>query len=1328
MRIFCLMLCVFSIVFQGYSQLTIIENSSEQMVLQWKINSMDTVSVSTENNLHTVISFRGQNAVLGSYGTPALPAYSFCIGVPQEGEIDISENVENVESIHLFYPPLQQKDSSKQIQINFESEWISKPIYSTIGSIRIAHIFIRPVIYSSDMINTKVLLSGKVTIRFPASNSRRILSESPMSKMLKSLLINYSVAQYWGMSNLAKKSTENYPLQYSQKKVCFKIGDGHNLVNEGTTDENGIIKITGYSIIRELGANCPIARISLFASYKGILPEEPPEAGMIPNGITEIPLYRYDQNGNGTIDTNDYVLAFVSSLSDWTYKSNYEFSIDPYDESRTYWMTIKNQNGLTIEKFIQPGSGSIPREYFVNRKFFKQSILHAKEREYGGNNWVWKKMDNKDHGFTYFFDLPSLDSSSLGSITTYYTPMQGSIKGKYGNVPIQADNGIADTIYNWKNNSLELDFLADYDTSYCELNSVLFEYQSKLLLTGDTIRKMIFSVNEEGIISYRLSNPTKQKIYLFRINSDETTMSLVDTFRTVNYSWSDTGNRGIRYYAFNENGFFKTPEFIQVNNLQNDKYLVHDLRNNSYKTDYLIITHPQFIAESQILAGHKSKFGFKNPVIVDVNEIFQSFSGGNKDPTAIRNFLAYVKRNWSGSSDLFYVVIMGNGHYDPKYYQTKEIDFVPIYQYGETLQEDYFSYLEPKHQNDYDFTDKPQLIIGRFPCKAKAEAAAMVNKIIDMEDPERTDLGSWRNRALLVADDDMQLKDEDDIKHYVSTERVADIILSNCPSIDLRKLYQFDFEWNYVDEKPGVTQALLNEINNGVAYVNFFGHGSEGQWADEKVLKNENVLSMRNNKQYPVIASFSCDVGRFDLPGVECLSSALVKAPNSGACIAISSTRLANAFSNENMAISLYTDLFNVSNNIIGAAYYATKIKSTYSSQSAYAFFGDPSLQMVRPEKSIELNVMDAAGAVITSMKALQKVKITGSIRKADKSIDTDFGNGTKSAFINLSLFNVPDTNLRKDGGKDNTIKYLMPGAPVFQGKTSVQNGKFEQIVNLPKRVTFDIPGVKLTGYAWVEKEMSVAIGVNTNLIFSGTDTAGFNKNDSTGPRITIRPVYDNSNQGFSDVSFTDHITSSLPVRFQIDLYDESGIDALGNQPDEGLIYEINGALSKRNINSKFQFKTGSVQEGSASVEIEDKSIKPGKYDLIIYARDFPGNMSMKTFSLEITDKNDLKLDHVFNFPNPFRIGQTTRFFFYGSNSNVITSQPAVFYIKIYSLSGRLLRVFLNANNGVAWDGRDQVGNMLSPNVYLYQVSAYNSYSQKNVKSKIKKIVIHPPR
>ncbi|MFW5785507.1 MAG: hypothetical protein ACOCW1_04905 [Chitinispirillaceae bacterium] len=49
--------------------------------------------------------------------------------------------------------------------------------------------------------------------------------------------------------------------------------------------------------------------------------------------------------------------------------------------------------------------------------------------------------------------------------------------------------------------------------------------------------------------------------------------------------------------------------------------------------------------------------------------------------------------------------------------------------------------------------------------------------------------------------------------------------------------------------------------------------------------------------------------------------------------------------------------------------------------------------------------------------------------------------------------------------------------------------------------------------------------------------------------------------------------------------------------------------------------------------------------------------------------------------------------------------------------------------NGVFWDGRDERGNLLSPNVYLYQVKALYPQQNRNViRSDVKKLVVHPPR
>jgi flagellar hook assembly protein FlgD len=93
------------------------------------------------------------------------------------------------------------------------------------------------------------------------------------------------------------------------------------------------------------------------------------------------------------------------------------------------------------------------------------------------------------------------------------------------------------------------------------------------------------------------------------------------------------------------------------------------------------------------------------------------------------------------------------------------------------------------------------------------------------------------------------------------------------------------------------------------------------------------------------------------------------------------------------------------------------------------------------------------------------------------------------------------------------------------------------------------------------------------------------------------------------------------------------------------------------------------------------------------------------------------------------RMGRSTRFYFYPSNTAQQYNQMNVLAaIKIYTLSGKVVRVFKNARNGEVWDGRDQVGNLLGPDIYLYQVIATSPVIQKTVKSKVKKLIIHPPR
>jgi hypothetical protein len=128
---------------------------------------------------------------------------------------------------------------------------------------------------------------------------------------------------------------------------------------------------------------------------------------------------------------------------------------------------------------------------------------------------------------------------------------------------------------------------------------------------------------------------------------------------------------------------------------------------------------------------------------------------------------------------------------------------------------------------------------------------------------------------------------------------------------------------------------------------------------------------------------------------------------------------------------------------------------------------------------------------------------------------------------------------------------------------------------------------------------------------------------------------------------------------------------------------------------------------------------------MTVSAQDLAGNVTRKDFTLEVSQNQDLSISQVFNYPNPMKMGSTTAFYF-----NLSKSSGIMCTIKLYTLSGKLIRIFYGAHSGQVFDGRDQMGNLLGPQVYLYQVVAEDNFQspQKTVKSGIQKLAVHPPR
>ena len=131
---------------------------------------------------------------------------------------------------------------------------------------------------------------------------------------------------------------------------------------------------------------------------------------------------------------------------------------------------------------------------------------------------------------------------------------------------------------------------------------------------------------------------------------------------------------------------------------------------------------------------------------------------------------------------------------------------------------------------DFDGDDIPELAIGRLPVRTANDAALLVSKITGYE---QGPVAGWRSEVILAADDN-ELFDFEGATTSVENLMPPDV------SITKILLGQTD---------PATARnTLLNGLNAGKLFVNYYGHGSVQLWADPLHTLVENPQALKDAK------------------------------------------------------------------------------------------------------------------------------------------------------------------------------------------------------------------------------------------------------------------------------------------------------------------------------------------------------------------------------------------------------------------------------------------------------------------------------------------------
>jgi hypothetical protein len=705
-------------------------------------------------------------------------------------------------------------------------------------------------------------------------------------------------------------------------------------------------------------------------------------------------------------------------------------------------------------------------------------------------------------------------------------------------------------------------------------------------------------------------------------------------------------------------------------------------------TDLLIITAPEFQAEAERLAGHRRSHSGLDVRVVTTAQVYNEFSGGKQDVTAIRDFVKYIY-----DVGLKNLLLFGRGSYDYKDILSFNKNFVPTYQSRNSLDpldtyasDDYFGFLEDSEGNWGESPPEPHTLdigVGRIPVKKVEEAAAWVDKLIAYESNNK---GPWRKRVLFVADDG------DNNLHQSQANQMANELEFAQPEMEVSKLYL-----DYYPQSSGsggqssaeARKALDQAVNDGTAIINFTGHGSELQWMQERVLDQLSFDSWKPNNRYPFLITATCEFGRSDDPGLISSAELSLFRKNSGSIGLVTTAR--PVFSQTNFALNraLLQSLFTRSSGLIqdwGSVFRLTKNTSMSGVLNRnFSLLGDPS--SLPPIGSYEValdNIVNLTSGSAT-LKALSLVRVQGHVGFQGVM------DATYQGKVQLTLFDKL-TTLTTLGDESPPSDFTLRDNALFRGQATVTDGQFEVEFILPESMDQTVGNGQFSMYAWSSSGQPDALGAYTPVeVGSLEPNPG---TDDTGPDIELF---------MGDTTFISGGLVGTSSRIIAILSDESGIDisSFNSTTDIQAILDDAQVIV---LNDYYQADVDTYMRGKVDFPIH--GLAPGRHTLEVKATDTFGNSSTASLIFYVTDAPGIQIEQWLNYPNPF--SESTVFHFKHSRPGedleaavtVFDRMGKVVLYNTYQVMGSTYKVDLPP-----WDGATVDGNKLPGGLYLMKLS-----------------------
>jgi hypothetical protein len=1096
--------------------------------------------------------------------------------------------------------------------------------------------------------------------------------------------------------------------------------------------ETGIHKITGQFISDNLGlslSSIDPSKIQIFGNAGGRLPE--PNSDPRTDDLEEIPTEGFGLE-DGNLDTEDYLIFYTEEAGQWKKNGDmwvYESNI--YDDYNYVFLKI----GSDDRSEIPPKSNvtiTDHRTTFLERQYYGKDLLNLLGRSIShqgsGKKWLSDEISN-----TRSIDLSeefSTENFEVGNpvsvLSHFYGRYEHTSEYELTIGDQQFKKIISSTDYDVESTYAKLGVIRESFVTLAPIEEIRIDYAQtsapsdgwvdfvninfKSKISTDNSQFFIrdtFSSNQGG---FKFSSAGDWRVWDVTDIHNVSKIEVDKNGQDFHFAVNDPNDR--EFCVFRMDAQFLTPEVVGITENQN----LHALSD----VDMIIVTPELFRSEAERLSAHRSdRDGFKISVI-DIQTVYNEFSSGRQDPSALRDFCKMI---YNRNPNFNYLLLFGDGSYDWRHAVKTHEDqnFIPVYETEESFApifayptDDYYALLSDD-EGDNQLRGALDIATGRLICRSTDEARTMVDKIIRYEtNPEA--LGDWRNRLIYLADD------EDSNLHINQIEDVATTIASKYPVYNLDKIYFDAYEQistpggtRYPDAKESINEAIFK---GGLVMV-YLGHGGPTGLAQERVLQSTDIRAWSNTMNMPVIMTATCSFTAFDEPRITSAGEYTVLNDKGGAIAILSTVRAVYAGDNKVLTDAAHDFLYVKDNDgkalPLGEVMRRAKNKSSSGDQSnnrKFSLFGDPSMRLAIPRYNVATTSINGvpASEFQDTVGALEKITVKGAV------ID-DRGN-TLTSFNGLVIPTVYDKQLTlKTKGQDvrSYVKeFELRKNVIFKGSASVINGEFEFTFVIPKDINYEIGLGKISYYASDGRETD-ANGLYENINIGGVGSGGVT--DDLGPEVE---VYMNN----EDFVFGG-ITNADPTLF-LKLSDDNGINVVGNSIGHDLVAVLdNNTQGAFILNDFYEATTDDFTAGTVRYPLKDLEV--GRHYLKVTAWDIANNFTEGYTEFVVVDDLKSGLKHVLNYPNPFSTNTNFQF------EHNLPPGPIDIVIQIFSVSGRLAKTIRHSGfsdgfrvDNIQWDGTDDFGSPIAKGVYLYKIKVKADVSGTDIRkeSEFERLVI----